>query len=111
MLVQVIEFVFMSMAEGEIEVAFTGFLDGRTSLQLLKNLFPGPLPESAQDIFAAIEAAVNGRGVRACSLGHGPHGESFAYSVFPKLTGGIQDAAFEIRIGLPGHEFVLSEGW
>jgi hypothetical protein len=97
------KFVFVGMAHGELEIAFASFLGTRAGLKGFDDILLNPSQQSAQDVLAITEAAINGGRVCSRSLGHGSHGESLIRALFPQLLGGIQNTFLQMRIRLPRH--------
>jgi len=75
---------------------------------LLKQLLSGSLQQRSQNIFPVGKPAIDRRGIRSRSSGHGAHGEGLPRPLFPQLPGRIQDTVLEIGIGLPRHVFSSS---
>jgi hypothetical protein len=86
------EFIFVSVAHGELEISLARFLGRRAWPKRVSDVVLDSAQQGTQDILPVLKAAVDRGSIRTRCFGHRSHRESLVRSLLPQLLGGIQNA-------------------
>jgi len=96
--------VGVAMGEGELELPLASLAKGTGAAECGEQIIADLQAESVKNVFAVMVALVDGGGGGAGGFGHGAHGERFFAAPVPQPAGGVENALFEFRVRLSGHQ-------
>jgi hypothetical protein len=96
------DFIGVTLFEGEGELPLDRLAEGAGAAERGEEVSSGLQAQRFQDVVAVTIAFVDcGRGGSG-GFGDGAHGEGFFAAAGPQARGGVEDALFQIRVGMTG---------